>query len=328
MSTLYIRYPGSASGGSGVFTTLNVSGASQLTGVVTMGGATTFQSVNGRIGELQVQTSSVDRAVSFINENQTTGPILNIGLNTGAGNGVFGYPSAAQNLGVFVATGGDVANTRFSSGAQLRFIAGSTWTASNRETTYDLSLVPSGATGLVTVHAISSAGLHTLGASGGTQTHVVNGAVNPSLGIVGVTTNSNAATGTIGEYVESVISTYTNLPGATTVWGDMTSISLTAGDWDVSGVMNWIANGATITAAIDALEFAISVNSGITTTDQVQGSNQIALVSPISGADRGAAIPAYRISISGTTTVYLKIKSPYITATPQYKCRLSARRMR
>lgn len=175
---------------------------------------------------------------------------------------------------------------------------------------------------------ISSGGAWTLGASGGSQTHVVNGALNPSLGIIGVTTNSSAAAGTVGQYVESVISSYTNITGATGVWGNLTTISLTAGDWDVTGILNWIANGATIVGAIDAFEAAISVNSGATTTDHVQGSNQVALVVPTTTADRSQVISSYRISLSATTTIYLKLIASYSVATPQYKCRLSARRVR
>lgn len=144
----------------------------------------------------------------------------------------------------------------------------------------------------------------------------------------GTTTNDNAPAGFVGEYIESVISTYTNLPGASNVWGNLTSISLTAGDWDVTGAMNWIVNGSTITSGIDLTEMAISVNSGATTTDQVQGSNQLSVLVPTTLTDRFAIVPSYRISIASTTTVYLKLISTYSVASPQYKCRLSARRVR
>lgn len=144
----------------------------------------------------------------------------------------------------------------------------------------------------------------------------------------GTATNDSAAAGYIGEYVESVVSTYTNLPGATTVWGNMTSISLTAGDWDVTGIINWIANGATVTAGIDLDAIAISINSGTTTSDHVQGSNQVNVIAPSASTDRPGCIPNYRLSLSGTTTVYFKILATYSVANPQFKCRLSARRVR
>lgn len=146
--------------------------------------------------------------------------------------------------------------------------------------------------------------------------------------IGGTATNNNAAAGFVGEYVESVISTYTNVPGASAAWGNMASISLTAGDWDVTGLANFIANGATVPAGIDADEIAISVNSGNTTTDHVQGSNQLQTLVPSSATDHSGSIPAYRLSLSATTTVYFKVIFTYSVATPQYKCRLSARRMR
>lgn len=158
----------------------------------------------------------------------------------------------------------------------------------------------------------------------GSSKHLLTG----PTAIGGTTTNDSASAGFVGEYIESVVSSYTNIPGATTVWGNMTSISLTAGDWDVTGIMNWIANGATITAGIDQEQIAISVNSGATTSDHVQGSNQINMLSPSASTDRGAVISNYRISLSATTTVYFKMLVTYSVATPQYKCRLSARRVR
>ena len=159
-----------------------------------------------------------------------------------------------------------------------------------------------------------------------TQTHQMYGALNPTLGIIGVTTNSNAAAGTVGEYVESVISSFTNYPAATTVWGDMTTISLTAGDWDITGILETTANGATVSAGGSAM--AISVNSGATTTDQVAGSNQVSIQTPSAGTDRGSILPNYRLALSGTTTIYFKLKASYSVATPQFKCRISARRER
>lgn len=143
--------------------------------------------------------------------------------------------------------------------------------------------------------------------------------------IGGTTTNDSAAAGFVGEYVESVISSTTSVPGATTVWANLTSISLTAGDWEVNGVTSLDnTNSATITS----VAAAISINSGTTTTDQIDGSNQVDSATPGALAIRSLVIPGYRISISGTTTVYLKMNVAYTIATPQYRCRISARRMR
>lgn len=141
----------------------------------------------------------------------------------------------------------------------------------------------------------------------------------------GTNTNDNAAAGFVGEYIESVISTPTAWPVATTVWGDATTISLTAGDWDITGFVQYLQNGATVSQ----FDVAISVNSGITTTDQIEGSNQIgAATAGALAINRGGVVPAYRKSLSGTTTIYLKLRATFAVATPNYQCRISARRMR
>lgn len=143
--------------------------------------------------------------------------------------------------------------------------------------------------------------------------------------IKGTATNDAATAGYIGEYIESVVGA-TNASG-TGVWGDLTSISLTAGDWDITGIFYWHSNGATWTY----VQSGISTTSGDSSTGLVAGSNYLVgrwasssttpLVVPV-------AIPNYRISLAASTTVYLKYNSIYSAGTPQALGRLSARRVR
>jgi hypothetical protein len=140
----------------------------------------------------------------------------------------------------------------------------------------------------------------------------------------GTTTNDSASTGFLGEYVESVVSAV-SFP-ATTAWGDATSISLTAGDWDVSFNNYYNDNGATITG----WRAGISTTSGNSTTGMTLGSNHI-IRSPANTTDSDSdtiAIVNYRISLSSTTTVYAKFRADYTIATPVAYGRLSARRVR
>lgn len=142
--------------------------------------------------------------------------------------------------------------------------------------------------------------------------------------IRGTTTNDSAATGFVEEYVESVVST-TNFP-TTSTWGDATSISLTAGDWDVSAMYYSDRNGATATEQL----IGISTSSGTSFSDSVSGSNYFGFPPSSAGAyNSSAIITNYRKSISSTTTIYLKFLATYTVA--QYRiggARLSARRVR
>lgn len=145
-------------------------------------------------------------------------------------------------------------------------------------------------------------------------------------GIIGTTTNDSAGTGFVGEYIESAVSA-TNTP-ANGVVGDLTSISLTAGDWNVTFISNFLRNTATMIQFTSILA-GISVTSGNSTTGLVQGSNRLDISEGATGIENMLAIiPEYRISISGTTTVYAKFSVTFTGGQPQAAGRLSARRVR
>ena len=141
--------------------------------------------------------------------------------------------------------------------------------------------------------------------------------------IVGTTTNDSATGGYAGEYVESIVGPV-NFP-TSSQYGDMTSISLTAGDWDVSATALAATGGATMVA----WSLGISTTSGNSQTGLVVASNWMANVIPASAtANQVTAIPNYRVSLSGTTTVYLKFEANFSVSTPAAYGRISARRVR
>ena len=175
-----------------------------------------------------------------------------------------------------------------------------------------MSIVLDGTTG-VTTPGLSSTGTITPG---------------QTTGIVGTTTNNSAQAGSVGEYVSSYISTYANYP-ATGVFGEATSISLTAGDWDISYVIFCTGSGSSNWA--EAISW-IGTAAGNNTTGLQGGDNTVDDAWARSVTAVGAVnqtIPAWRASISTTTTYYLKIYADYTSgAAPIFKCRLSARRVR
>lgn len=140
----------------------------------------------------------------------------------------------------------------------------------------------------------------------------------------GTPTNDAAAAGYIGEYIESVITSDTNFP-ATGEYGDLTSISLTAGDWDVWTSGTSKANGATVVH----IRFGISATSGNSAIGLVSGDNLIFTSAvPTAATDSGMQVPPYRVSLSGTTTYYLKFLGEFSAATPQAIGKIAARRVR
>jgi hypothetical protein len=123
------------------------------------------------------------------------------------------------------------------------------------------------------------------------------------VGIMGAQTNNNAVGGFVGEYVSQNNAGGTALPAQTgTAATNIAQISLTPGDWDVSGAVYLrVASGT-----------APSGSGGITTTSATlpipTADNQtLVQVNNLSAVGDDTACPLIpaRISIAVTTTVYL-----------------------
>ncbi len=150
---------------------------------------------------------------------------------------------------------------------------------------------------------------------------------NSSSAISGTATNDNATAGNIGEEVVAIQSTYTNYT-TTATYQNITSITLTAGDWDISAMFTYSANAATITAAGNAI-FVISTTTA-SAAGAVEGRNisYIAQAALLGTSFFSDAIPSYRVSISGSTTYYLNTQAAFTLGNPQYTGGIRARRMR
>lgn len=159
----------------------------------------------------------------------------------------------------------------------------------------------------------------------GTQTLTGAKTLSAATGnpIHGTNTNDAAASGYVGEYIESVVANV-SFPAALD-WGDLTSISLTAGDWDVSSVGLATVGSA---VAMTIWNAGISTTSGNSATGLVFGSNRVEYAAPITGQNTSGGISTYRISLSSTTTVYYKMLQSSSSGTPTLYGRLSARRVR
>ena len=144
-----------------------------------------------------------------------------------------------------------------------------------------------------------------------------------SSAITGTTTNDNAAAGQVGEYIESVVSAVN--ASATATWGDMTSITLTAGDWDVNLQSTCRMNSATMTGQPT---IGIGTASGNNSAGLTYGTTRSDGIIPTAGLDSSAVIAGVRKSLASSTTIYAKLSASYSAGTPQFYGRISARRVR
>ena len=115
--------------------------------------------------------------------------------------------------------------------------------------------------------------------------------------LVGVTTVSNAAAGSLGELISSVISFAGRITLTHSIQANVTSISLTAGDWDVVGNVNF----ATSIGMTAVYAWTNTVSATITDPSEYNCYQDNA------GTLINIGIPTQyrRVNVSSTTTVYL-----------------------
>jgi hypothetical protein len=149
----------------------------------------------------------------------------------------------------------------------------------------------------------------------------VTGAFTPSQtnGIVGTTAANNANAGSVGEFASNS-TTGTSLTTSTAA--NATSISLTAGDWDIWGTVYFNPAGTTTVSQI---------NAGISTTSATLpslGSYAALTATFTTGAGQILAAPMTRLSLSTTTTIYMVAQGSFATSTMTCNGYIDARRRR
>lgn len=117
-------------------------------------------------------------------------------------------------------------------------------------------------------------------------------------GIIGSTTNDSAAVGSVGQYVSSIVLDASSVALTTGVNRDITSIILSAGDWDVWGNFAIRATGGIVTFSGWISQTSATLSDfALRSTYNPQVAN--------SGPDCGWPVPGFRFSLAVPTTIYL-----------------------
>ena len=154
---------------------------------------------------------------------------------------------------------------------------------------------------------------------------ILNG--TSGVAIAGVTGGGSAAAGNVGQVISSLVPIGSGVSIATSGTAvNMSSVSLTAGDWDVEGSVNFVAGSATIVAgALHEVGFNTS-----TASLPVDGS-EIYVAAPIlttTSANFGTAVSKKIYNVSTTTTVYLVANGTFTAGTEKVYGTIVARRIR
>lgn len=141
----------------------------------------------------------------------------------------------------------------------------------------------------------------------------------------GTGTNNNAPTGYVGEYISSSVLSGSAVSLTSAVPANITSISLTAGDWEVAGTVASLPNAATTTSRMVS---GISRTSATFETVGAENNIQIKNETGSAGQTFAMGVGPMRISVSATTTVYLLMNCTFAISTLSGYGFIGARRVR
>ena len=241
-------------------------------------------------------------AVEDFNNAGTPSPVLEFY----SARGTEASPTTSQSADQLgnIAFFGRSSSAVWDSGVSLISAALETWTTTARGAKLDVYTNPVGSSTGEVVATFASSG----------------------VSIQGTNTNDSATAGDVGEYKETIVADATALGLATNVIGDCTSVSLTAGDWDLSFRINFNDNSTTFTTYTDAW---LSSTSGNSATGRSIPANYDSF-DPVPAGQTTLVLNVdnYRVSLSATTTYYLKCRSTFTGTAPTYGAIIRARRVR
>ncbi len=163
----------------------------------------------------------------------------------------------------------------------------------------------------------------------GSDTHIgltIKKKGNGNVDVQGCIDGSSAPAGYLGEYISQGV-LVGSAPGLTsTVTANITSISLTAGDWDVTGtVQNAPGPGTTTASWYGGISTTSATLPTIGAENNCAGfANMAALANFLVGVTIGPM----RINLAATTTVYLVVNSVFAVSSQNAYGFIGARRVR
>lgn len=134
------------------------------------------------------------------------------------------------------------------------------------------------------------------------------GATLDPANITGTNTNDNAAAGAVGEIVSSALASTSAVSYTNAQTKNLTSISLTAGDWEVGGIISWACSSFP-TGGFYAIA-QITSTTGVITDDGEQSYAAGAVTAGPGNIFMSCQLPDRRVSLASTTTIYLVGRAP------------------
>lgn len=150
-----------------------------------------------------------------------------------------------------------------------------------------------------------------------------SGANTDITSLTGTTTNDSAAAGKIGEVITSTVLLGSAISLSAGTVANITTLSLTAGDWDLFGVIAF-SPGATTSVTQVIGSFSPTSATLATTPEQAK----ISTAANVMVTDTALAMPTTRVSLAAPATYYLVARAIFTVSTMVAYGRITARRAR
>lgn len=279
------------------------------------GAGGTFNFISGAGGAATAVTGTVPGGAGGA-LNYTGGAGGTSATSTGGQGGGQSFLGGAGGISTAAAVSG--------AGGALSFIAGAGGANSNAAGTAGNGAalnLDAGAKGANTGGAAAGAnGNITIGNTNATA--VTIGSLTGPVSIFGDRSAGNAAAGQVGEIISSLVAVGSPVALTTATAANVTTLSLTAGDWDVEGNINLSATTATITAS----QGGISIVSATVPTDGSEVYSGV--VTTALSEINSIVLPRHRVVVSSTTTTYMVVKLTFSAGSVGAFGSFTARRVR
>jgi len=162
------------------------------------------------------------------------------------------------------------------------------------------------------------------GSNGGQP--ILGASSSAGVAIVGTATNDNAASGQYGEFSSTNLGSGSAVALTTVTPANIISLTLGAGDWDVTGTLSFLFGATTSYTNLIGNWSATSA-----TLSGILGSffdYETAATVPTAGSDQSWTMPTTRFSLSGSTTIFLVAQGTFTVSTLKAYGAMRARRIR
>lgn len=149
--------------------------------------------------------------------------------------------------------------------------------------------------------------------------------ISDQLSTGATTTNDDAAAGDVGEFMSAQVLSGAAVALATGVTVNVTSLSLTGGDWDVSGVAGYKVAGTTSFRGVGA---GLTATSAAMPDPASGAAVLISTAAQVPGASLALAVGPVRFSLATTATIYLVAFGAFTVSSMAAYGFIRARRMR